>query len=577
MNGVIKNNDLIIKPISPREQPQEGPLNEETLTVNKKPNRFFRDLINKNRANTLTLKEFNGFLCNSAVKRKIKVNLIFAKKVRNLNKQIIAEAANTIAALDQELFLNIQESELLSPWDYNKSPNLQANSDQYNNLANSVCRDILQAPLMEERILIAERWIWIASYLFEELKDYSGSMAILVAFSRVEISRLTKTLAGLSKDCQEVYDKLSETLLDSNALKPVLNAQEAVIPALPLIQRDMTFIHDGNLAVYSLDDSQDKSAEISLRTGGGRKLMLAFNKLQRERRNFFIPDERNSELDGLLRAQLQSSSLAYNSKQAYDLSQQLESPKTTLKTIKSISFGKVVKSSKSSKPCMREVILEELMHDLNSIFAKGAADYLQAKGQSCFKVDGDYLIDWQKENQQLELLNREIASYIEAIEGYLTNQKNNSSIRQARALIAHLQAIDFKQSKMKNLEGTLSTILYKLNVEFGILEKLKTNPADLRLREIEDELNKISQLQENCQFSPQFLDSLTLFKTRIKAVKPFASDIEESSITPITDWRKREIQLQGSPRYQYSLLFNQRRQDTQKEKDSLSKTVVTFF
>ncbi|CDZ78115.1 RasGEF domain protein [Legionella massiliensis] len=527
---------------------------KEEIKASKDPVQILNKLVEKYKAASLTIKEYNEFLCNPLIKSKVKSSSSFAARVKEFNKQIIDASANTIAEIDQELFLNIKESDLLSPWAYKNSETLLANSTHHNNLADLASRDILRGSSVEERTITAERWIGVASSLFEVHKDYNGCMAILLAFSRVEISRLNKTMGGLSKESQETLAKLSEVVLVPQALKPIFNAQQAVIPALPMFQRDMTFLHDGNVSVSSLEDDEAKRSEMAERTGGGRKIMRVFTKLQKERANTVISGSRDVNLNSLLRDLLDNPGPEYDSEKAYQRSQQLEPAGNSLQVAKIIKLGKTVKSSTNSQPVMRQVMLQELIHELNhSPLVNDISAYLRAKNQELFQMDESCVIDWEQEKQLVEPLKREVEAYVEEIQGFLTNEKNSNLVKQGNELINHLQSIDFMQAKMNSLERTLSAGLYKLRIEFTTLTKLKADPTDPKFVEVEAELTKISKLQESCQFSDRFLAGFADFKEQFEAFKQLTQQVSEDKENALDTL---EVKLPRASQCRYSLLFN---------------------
>ncbi|ARG97675.1 RasGEF domain-containing protein [Legionella micdadei] len=537
------------------------------------PVQMLKKLISKFKANELDLQAFNDFLMNPAVKSKVRMNPLFAAKVENLNKQIIGRYAQTIATIDQELFLTIRKAELFSPWAYAKSPTIIANTTQYNNLADYVSNLVLAAPSIEERAIILDRWIWVAHYLFEELKDYSGCHAILTGLSRNEVSRLKRTFDSLSEETQDTFQKLSAAILVSNSLRPIFNAQQAVIPAMPLLQRDVTFVHDGNKAVTDLENKEEKREEMVMRTGGGRKIMLTFTKLQSERGNFSIPGDTDAHLDGLLRDRLKNPATPYDPAIADDLSKQLEPTGNELKAAKPIKFGKVFKSSSgNNQPCMRQVMLEELIQALTQYLVNDPSGFLKQRNQESFQMDNNYVIDWEKENKELEKLSREMEAHVEVLKGYSTKEKNSSLLNRANGLISKIEALDFKQLKMQNLESKLYVRLYKLKVEFANVSRYSRDPDAEQIGKIIAEVEKISKLSESCQFSPNFLKHLEAFNQEITAFKQLANPSE-------VQMENGHVELEkplpsAHLRCRFSLLYAPLRQDLGMDKD-LTPTLST--
>lgn len=519
------------------------------------PVELLKKLISRFKANELDLQAFNDFLMNPAVKSKIRTNPIFAAKVGNLNKQIIIRYAQTIATIDQELFLNIRASELFSPWAFKSSPSIVANTAQYNNLADYLGRLILDASSIEERAIIIERWIWVAHYLFEELKDYSGCHAILSVFSRSEIGRLKKTFASLSPECLDALDKMSNELLVSQALKPIFNAQQAVIPAMPLIQRDVTFLEDGNKTVSELESNDEKREEMARRTGGGRKIMHIFKRLQDDRSNFHLSEEIDAPLDELLRGKLKAPVAPYGSKEAYQTSQLLEPVNNELKPAKPVKFGKVLSSaSATNQPNMRQQLLQDTIKALTDSVLNNVSGFLKDRKQEAFQMDENYVIDWEKENLELIKIEREKEALVDTVKGFSNNEKNSTLLNRANLLIKKLEALDFKQIKMQHLESKLYARLYKLKVEFACAARFNDGEAPEQISLIIAELEKISKLTEGCQFSANFLKFLNAFNDEVRVFKDLSNPSEKEKE------HSAELENPGSHatqflRCRYSLLY----------------------
>lgn len=538
------------------------------IKAEQNPAELLTKLISRFKANNLDLQAFNDFLMNPAVKSKIRTNPIFAAKVGNLNKQIIIRYAQTIARIDQELFLNIRASELFSPWAFKSSPSIMANTAQYNNLADYVGRLILDANSIEERAIIIERWIWVAHYLFDELKDYSGCHAILSVFSRSEIGRLKKTFASLSPECQDALDKMSNELLVSQALKPIFNAQQAVIPAMPLIQRDVTFLEDGNKTVSDLKSKDEKREEMTRRTGGGRKIMHVFKRLQDDRSTFRLSEEIDAPLNDLLRDRLKTPVAPYDSDDGYERSQLLEPVNNELKPAKPVKFGKVLNSaSATNQPNMRQQLLQDSIKALTDSVLNNVSGFLKDRNQEAFEMDENYVIDWEKENLELGKLDREKEALVDTLKGFSNNEKNASLLKRANVLIEKLEALDFKHIKMQHLESKLYARLYKLKVEFACAARFNDKNGDPeQISLIIAELEKISQLSEGCQFSANFLKFLNAFNDEVRVFKDLSNPAKEEELT------HTELENPGSRttrflRCRYSLLYA----PVMKEKSSIDE------
>lgn len=560
--------------------PDCKPLFEQISTKKQKikdennPAEILKKLVSRYKANDLDLQAFNDFLMNPLVKSKIKTNRIFAAKVENLNKQIVIRYAQTIATIDQGLFLKIRSKDLFSPWAFKSSTAIAASTTHYNNIADYVSSLVLAASSMEERVIIVERWIWVAHYLCEELKDYSGCHAILTGLSRIEISRLSKTFASLSPESQDALAHISNKVLGSSALKPVFNAQQAIIPAMPLIQRDITFIADGNKSITDLESKEDKREEMAMRTGGGRKILHVFRRLQNERGNFRLSGDVDASLDELLRERLERPA-SYDSDEGYEVSKRLEPINNELETVKAVNFGKVFKgATPTNQPKMRQLFLEDVIQTLNNSLINNVSGFLKARKQEAFQMDENYVINWEKEDQELEKLNREKEAYVEVLQGYSTNEKNSNLLSRTNALIKKLEALDFKQIKMQSLETKLYNRLFLLKVEFDSASRF--NPDSEKISLIIAELEKISELSQGCQLSPNFSRMLASFNDGVMAFKAESSPSEVEKDNPSTELEKPRAHVTHLG-CRYSLLFAPKRMERSGMDEGLSLTTTAVL
>ncbi|PJE13586.1 RasGEF domain-containing protein [Legionella sp.] len=557
---------------------------KQEIKTKRDPAKILKRLNEHFHANTFDMQAYNEFLINPAVKNKIRFNPIFASRVEKLNKQVITGYANSIAALDQKLFLQISTDELFSPpWKPEECPSMAAFTDQNVNLTNYISSLVLNASSMEERTLIVDRWIWVAYSLYHEHKDLSGCQAILTGLSTTEVSRLKKTFDGLNPETEQVFAKLNETMFPhrATALGPVLSQQQAAIPSMALIRRDITFLEDGNRYLEKIKDPSERRLEMASRTSGGRKMMLTLNKLQTERTHFPIPNDTDAQLDTILIDML-NNGFFYDQDESHELSTQIEPLGNDLETAKPVNFGRVLKSStssNSSQPTIQRQMLEELIRDLNRYLIADVSRYLKDKKQSdVFVMDENYVIDWEKENSQLELLNREKEAHIETLEWLLKDEPKKSLVKEGNKLLQTLQDLDYKQLKMQNLEAKLFVNLYKLKIEFGTLSRLNPDPSNKqRLEDIETEVAKINELVETCELSPSLKTSLSAFNIEISTFRQLVNKAEEkqeekeNSEASIPDWRSNRSSQDHTSKNRYSLLYSQDNNAGKERESSVSE------
>lgn len=526
---------------------------KQEIKTKRDPAKLLKQLKENFSADTFNMKAYDEFLTNPIVKNKIKFNPIFATRVDKLNKNIITRYAHTIAALDQELFLKISTRELFSPpWKPEECPSMDAFSAQSANLGEYVSALIINAHSMEERTLIVDRWIWVAYSLYTEHKDLSGCQGILLGLAKIEVDRLKKTFDGLSPETKEVLDNLNEEVMPKNripALNPVMSQQQAVIPSMVLLRRDVTYLKDGNHYLEEIKSKAEKQLEMSTRIASGVKMRITIDKLQKERAALLVLEDKDTQLDNTLRDMLQNGS-AYDEDANYRRSEELEPTGNNLAPAKPVKFGRVFKpssSNSSNEPTMQQQILKELIQDIIPSALKKIS----------FAMDKDYVMDEEKDEAGLEPLNREIQAYIENLEWFLKDEKNSSLVKEGTELLQTLKELDLHQLKTQNLEAQLYVSLYKLKIEFGTLSRL--NPTSELIQTIEAEVAKINNLTETYKFSRAFRTSLSAFNIEISTFRQLANkaegkqDEEEKTNASVPDWRSNRSGQEQTSKNRYSL------------------------
>ncbi|KAF6209024.1 hypothetical protein GE061_014767 [Apolygus lucorum] len=164
------------------------------------------------------------------------------------------EMAYHMTMFDWELFWNIHEYELLyntfGRHRFNQSTaNLDVFLRRFNELQYWVVTEICMTSSLSKRVHVLRKIIKLAAYC-KEFHNINGMFALVLGLSNVAVSRLSSTWDKLPGKSRKLYTQLEATIDPSRnhrAYRAVVSSMSApLIPFMPLLLKDMTFIHEGN-------------------------------------------------------------------------------------------------------------------------------------------------------------------------------------------------------------------------------------------------------------------------------------------------------------------------------------------
>ncbi|XP_024081578.1 rap guanine nucleotide exchange factor 4, partial [Cimex lectularius] len=164
------------------------------------------------------------------------------------------EMAYHLTMFDWELFWNIHEYELLyHTFGRHRFGQNTANLDvflrRFNELQYWVVTEICLTQSLSKRVHVLRKIIKIASYC-KEFHNINGMFALVLGLSNVAVSRLSATWDKLPSKSRKLYTQLEATIDPSRnhrAYRAVVTSMSSpLIPFMPLLLKDMTFIHEGN-------------------------------------------------------------------------------------------------------------------------------------------------------------------------------------------------------------------------------------------------------------------------------------------------------------------------------------------
>ncbi|KAL1138122.1 hypothetical protein AAG570_009814 [Ranatra chinensis] len=164
------------------------------------------------------------------------------------------EMAYHITMFDWELFWNIHEYELLyhtfGRHRYSQSSaNLDVFLRRFNELQYWVVTELCLTQSLSKRVQILRKIIKIAAYC-KEYHNINGMIALVLGLSNVAVSRLSLTWDKLPSKSRKLYTQLESTIDPSRNHRSyravVTSICSPLIPFMPLLLKDMTFIHEGN-------------------------------------------------------------------------------------------------------------------------------------------------------------------------------------------------------------------------------------------------------------------------------------------------------------------------------------------
>ncbi|BET03360.1 exchange factor [Nesidiocoris tenuis] len=164
------------------------------------------------------------------------------------------EMAYHMTMFDWDLFWNIHEYELLyHTFGRHRFGQSTANLDvflrRFNELQYWVVTEICMTSSLSKRVHVLRKIIKLAAYC-REFHNINGMFALVLGLSNVAVSRLSSTWDKLPGKSRKLYTQLEATIDPSRnhrAYRGVVSSMSApLIPFMPLLLKDMTFIHEGN-------------------------------------------------------------------------------------------------------------------------------------------------------------------------------------------------------------------------------------------------------------------------------------------------------------------------------------------
>ncbi|XP_058512081.1 rap guanine nucleotide exchange factor 3 isoform X2 [Ochotona princeps] len=165
------------------------------------------------------------------------------------------DLAGQLTEQDRDLFHSIHQVELihyvLGPQHLRNvtTANLERFMRRFNQLQYWVATELCLCPLPGPRAQLLRKFIKLAAHLKEQ-KNLNSFFAIMFGLSNSAITRLARTWERLPQKVRKLHSAL-ERLLDPSwnhrAYRVALaKLSPPVIPFMPLLLKDMTFIHEGN-------------------------------------------------------------------------------------------------------------------------------------------------------------------------------------------------------------------------------------------------------------------------------------------------------------------------------------------
>ncbi|XP_062871027.1 rap guanine nucleotide exchange factor 3 [Trichomycterus rosablanca] len=165
------------------------------------------------------------------------------------------DIASQLTSYDWELFTAMHETELVSyVFGRHKFPgsttaNLERFVRHFNEVQYWVVTELCLCEDLTKRAMLLKKFIKI-SIVLKEQKNYNSFFAVMFGLSNSAVQRLYKTWERLPSKTKRVYCS-NERLLDPSRNHrayrlAVAKLNPPYIPFMPLIIKDMTFIHEGN-------------------------------------------------------------------------------------------------------------------------------------------------------------------------------------------------------------------------------------------------------------------------------------------------------------------------------------------
>ncbi|XP_033023913.1 rap guanine nucleotide exchange factor 4 isoform X2 [Lacerta agilis] len=164
------------------------------------------------------------------------------------------DLAYQMTIYEWELFNCVHELELVyhtfGRHNFKKTTaNLDLFLRRFNELQFWVVTEICLCSQLSKRVQLLKKFIKIAAHC-KEYKNLNSFFALIMGLSNVAVSRLTMTWEKLPSKFKKIYAEF-ESLMDPSRNHrayrlTVAKLQPPVIPFMPLLIKDMTFIHEGN-------------------------------------------------------------------------------------------------------------------------------------------------------------------------------------------------------------------------------------------------------------------------------------------------------------------------------------------
>ncbi|XP_042199142.1 rap guanine nucleotide exchange factor-like 1 [Callorhinchus milii] len=171
-----------------------------------------------------------------------------------INEMNMMELANQITAFDWELFNCVHELELVHYVFRNetirrRTANLELVLQRCSEVQHWVATKILMCERLGKRAQVLKTFISIAA-LCREKQNLFSFFAIVMGLCNAAVSRLSLTWEKLPAKCKKVFQKFESLTDPSRNHKSYRDAisrmNPPLIPFIPLLLKDMTFIHEGN-------------------------------------------------------------------------------------------------------------------------------------------------------------------------------------------------------------------------------------------------------------------------------------------------------------------------------------------
>ncbi|XP_063808290.1 rap guanine nucleotide exchange factor 3 [Pseudophryne corroboree] len=165
------------------------------------------------------------------------------------------DLANHMTEHDWNLFTSIHQVELLyhtfgkQRFRYTTTANLERFIKRFNEVQFWVATEVCLCQEEERRALLLRKFIKLAAHLKEQ-KNLNSFFAVMFGLSNTAVSRLSRTWQRLPNKTRKLYS-IFERLMDPSwnhrsYRLAVAKLTPPLIPFLPLILKDLTFIHEGN-------------------------------------------------------------------------------------------------------------------------------------------------------------------------------------------------------------------------------------------------------------------------------------------------------------------------------------------